>query len=333
MKTKLLLPALLLSICAFAQEPIYSFYNLSSPESADGYELFTSPTTIDQGSGGASVEWNFTDLVSVGQSGTQVFLPTPEELIEYPGSTLVVSTVMTGGETNYYLSVNDAGTSLTGAVTSGAVLNYTDNAFIGDFPLAYGYTNTDAVAGTFEMDGIEGTFTGTANVSLDAYGSLSVNDADAINVTRLKTVQELTLIYMGIDIGTVTQIMHSYYTSLAGLATGGPIFRSITNHVVVPSLSIDETTNAYELYTATLGINNPKLPSNKLSIVPNPVNNIVHFEGSAVVNTVTITDVTGKIVLTANEANNVDVSTLNPGIYFVSAQSDKGVAVTKIVKQ
>ena len=343
MKTKLLLPVLLLSISAFAQEPIGSFYSSTIVDGAvyeDKYLLVDSETPIDQSAAGANVVWNFNGLVEYTQSYTSVIIPSVADVAEYPTTNWKVQTRTISGNgeniTNYFLNVNDiGGTSLTGAEASGIVLNYsTNNAFLGDFPLSYDYTNTDQVAGTFEGQGVEGTFTGTGTVTVEAYGTLTVNEgiANATPVTRLKTVQNLTLNYLGFPIGTLTQTIYSYYNTDV-LATG-PIFRSITTHVVVESAGVDQTVSSLESYEATaLNVKDVTLPLNKLSIIPNPVNNVLHFEGDKNINSVSITDVSGKIVLTANASNDINVSALRSGVYFVLAQTETGVKVTKIVKQ
>ncbi|TRW26535.1 T9SS type A sorting domain-containing protein [Flavobacterium zepuense] len=343
MKTKLLLPALLLSIAGFAQEPIGSFYSSTIVDGAvneDKYLLVDSETPIDQSAAGANVVWNFDGLTEYTQSYTSVIIPSAADIAEYPTTNWKVQTrTITGnGEniTNYFLNVNDiGGTSLTGAEASGIVLNYsTNNAFLGDFPISYEYTNTDQVAGNFEGQGVEGTFTGTGTVTVDAYGTLTVNEgiADATPVTRLKTVQNLTLNYLGFPVGTLEQTIYSYYNTDV-LATG-PIFRSITTHVVVESAEVDQTVESYESYEATaLNVKDITLASNKLLVVPNPVNNVLHFEGNTVVNSVSIADITGKIVLIANTANDINVGALNSGVYFISTQTETGVQFTKIVKQ
>jgi hypothetical protein len=301
-----------------------------------GYQLVTSPSGPDQSATGANVAWNFNDLVAVTETVTEVMLASSEEIASYPGSTLTVKTTTNGGGTTYYfLAVDDiGGTSLTGAETSSVTLNYTtNNGFIGTFPLSYGYTNTDVVAGTFEASGVAGTFSGTATSTVDAYGTLTVNEGSANNtpVTRLKTVQQLNLTYMGIPVGTLNQTVYSYYNN--NLQPLGPVFRSITNHIVVPLNNIDETQTTLESYDASLlGMPAAQLP-NSIAIAPNPVGSILHLAGDAEITNITITDTAGRVVLQANAANDVPVSHLSTGIYYVSATANNTVKTLKMVKE
>lgn len=83
-----------------------------------------------------------------------------------------------------------------------------------------------------------------------------------------------------------------------------------------------------------------KLVSNDLFVVyPNPVNDIVNI--SLVSNTleieinkVTISDVNGRIVKEFNSSlNQLNVSDLNSGVYFLNIETQNGKATKKIVKQ
>jgi hypothetical protein len=87
----------------------------------------------------------------------------------------------------------------------------------------------------------------------------------------------------------------------------------------------------YEILTATLGTD--KLSLNKTAIAPNPVADVLHFSGDAVITAVTVTDLSGRVVLQSKSANDIAVSHLTTGIYNVSVQSGSGTKALKMVKQ
>lgn len=335
MRRKLLIPALLFAMASQAQDAIGSFYSFTN-NSTDNYSLVSSSTDLNEATGGANVTWNFTNLTQESTTTTQVTTPAADDVATYPGSTMMVETVSltnSGSNTTRYFINQDltGGMSLTGAEASGMVLNYsTNNAFIGAFPLSYGYTNTDQVAGTFDGLGYSGTFTGTGTSTVDAYGTLTTNVGVANNtaVTRLKTVQNILLYYSGIQAGTLTQTIYSYYNS-ATLSTG-PLFRSITSHLVVALAGINQTVSSLESYTTTAGTQ--KFNTNKIVVAPNPVNDILHFSGAADFTNVSITDAAGRTVLKAS-GNDINVSHLSAGVYYVTAQTEAGSLSSKIVKQ
>jgi uncharacterized repeat protein (TIGR01451 family) len=88
-------------------------------------------------------------------------------------------------------------------------------------------------------------------------------------------------------------------------------------------------------FVENLGIK--EVVSNNIIIYPNPVNDIFNFEtGNKKVSSVSITDITGKIILQnkVTKENHTNVSTLSPGIYFVKIQLETGAQQTlKIIKK
>ena len=346
MKTKL--PLLLLglfTVAAFAQQQVGTFYTypsvLAIPEVAQAFDDYAlvSSQTIDETQTGENIAWNFNDLQFIANTHTQFRPVTTEETTQYPQANYVVETYIDGQEdpTRYILSIDDnmlSDFSLAGADMGSYNLVYTDMGFIGDFPLSYGYTNTDDVAGTFTLETVSGTFTGTATVSVDAYGTLSVNQgmADNLPVARLKAIQLLELSLSGMPIGTVEQTLYQYYSTNGGDMNPNPYFRSINMHLTVPALLIDETTQTYESYIGTTaGVQS--FSKSNFAIAPNPVADVLHFEGEAVINSVSITDASGRIVLKSNSSNNIQVSHLSSGIYYVNIEGDNGSQVIKMLKK
>lgn len=341
MKLTLLLSALFISGVTFAQETIPAFYDFNTiPGSAEGdyYHFATLQTALDETATGANVIWNFNGITSNNRSSTVVIVPTAEDVATFPGSTMLVQTTTTTGVgtssvTKYYLASNaSGGTSLTGFDAAGIILNYsTDNGFIGNFPLTYGYSNIDTVAGTFEGMGLSGTFTGTGVSIVDAYGTLNTDLVFAENIpaTRLKTVQDINLIYMGATVGTLTQTIYSYYYGVLD----GPAFRSITNTLTVPSMEINQTTRSAEAYTEMILSTGNLISENKTAIAPNPVANVLHFSGNDAITGVTITDTAGRTVLQIKASNDIMVNHLSAGVYYVTVQSGNITEVQKMVKR
>lgn len=77
--------------------------------------------------------------------------------------------------------------------------------------------------------------------------------------------------------------------------------------------------------------------SNKFSVYPNPVNNVININNSenALINEVTITDINGRTIKNVNSnvsQTEINVSELNTGVYFLKINSDIGNAIKKFVK-
>lgn len=338
MKKILLTASLLLSLTALAQTPIQAFYSASLIPEDDNithYVMVTPASPIDQSDtgNGSAMAWNFNNLSVVTTTATSVVAPTNDDIANFPGTTLVVETNTQGGNpTYYYLADGQQGTNITGAETSQMTLKYTTGGLIGNFPMSLNEQYMGGVTGTFQGNGVEGTFTGTALSTVDAYGTLTVNQGfeGPKNVTRLKIEQNLTLNYMGFPVGTLQQTIYSYYS--ADLVAG-PVLRSITTHIVVTPAGIDETQSTMEIYDqATNGLNDNSNLLAEVVIAPNPVKDVLHIAADFDIEKMTITDALGRTVL-QGKGNDVSVSHLPAGIYHVAINSLKGSTSLKMVKQ
>jgi len=334
MKTKLPFLFLLLPVLFFAQAPINDFFSV--PMST--YAIVESNPAIDQSASGAGLVWDFTNLTSLGTNTDTYAVPTAGELTTYPGTT-EVSTVTTSGsmEENKIFAKDIAGAfSFTGVSTAGVELNYiTDNAFLGTLPLSFTDTTSDAVAGTFTSDSGSGTFAGTITTTVDAHGTLSMNDLGegdySGSVTRLKVVQDLTLT-VSIFTGTVFQTSYYYYDN----SNGNLVFRSNTADIEFAIAGIDDTITLNESFlTNPLSTPNNVFVENEIKVIPNPVSDILNIKlnQNEIIKTIILTDVSGREVLRVQEnISSLNVSQLKTGLYLANIITDKGVFVKKFVK-
>lgn len=73
---------------------------------------------------------------------------------------------------------------------------------------------------------------------------------------------------------------------------------------------------------------------NQISIYPNPVKNTLHIiQANSNINTISIYNVIGKLVLSTNYSNTINLSKLNSGLYFVKFNMDNKVVIKKIIKE
>lgn len=336
MKTKLLCLLLISSVSVFAQSPINTFYI----DDADAFAVVTSNTPIDHSASGANLNWNFNQLVSVGDSNYFTLAPTASEITQFPNSNHVINSVATSNQvtSTSKLFVKDVANtiSITGLQATDLELNFsTNNATLGAFPMNYGFSNTDPLAGTYTYGTYSGTFTGNIVTAVDAYGTLTTNVGGGNNlpVTRLKTIITINLNYGFItNVGTITQTTYSYYTST------NMEFRSATTTALVPLASINQTDTVMESYMGSLGIETSHLQANQADILPNPVSNRLNFYAYASDNLIplsyTIIDSNGRVVLKREtEEASIDVSLLEKGIYIAKIATNKGTVTKKIIKE
>lgn len=80
-----------------------------------------------------------------------------------------------------------------------------------------------------------------------------------------------------------------------------------------------------------LSVDDLDTSENKISFSPNPVNDILHF--NELVDEITLYDITGKILETKSNSNQIDFSKYSKGIYLISVERVNGLKETlKIVK-
>ncbi len=319
---------------SIAQTDIDDFLN-ATPSS---YDVVSATPAIDQTLDGANVTWTFNALTKSDDASDAYTTPTAMEMSTYPGTTMVSTTTIAGGD-DVTLFIRDIASALsfTGGIAEGLTLNYsTDNAFIGTFPLSYLDTNGgDAISGSFTFTGgTAGTFTGTITTEVDAYGTLTLNDvgsgAYSGTVTRLKLVQNLTLMAttpLPLTTGA-TQTAYFYYDS----SNGNLVFR--TNQVVVPLLSVDRI-RMESLSSSTLKNDTPIADEMAMKISPNPVREKLNLflKEETLIKTIEIFDITGRqVLMSSTKESSIDVKDLDDGIYIAKVETDKGTIARRFIK-
>lgn len=87
-------------------------------------------------------------------------------------------------------------------------------------------------------------------------------------------------------------------------------------------------------YRINTGINQRNFADN-LNVFPNPATDLIQFKlpVNQILNSLIITDVSGKVVYNANNYSQVDISLLNAGLYFIAVTTDLSTFTGKFIKQ
>lgn len=342
------LPFLALLVCAsgFSQSPIGHFSGALSPE-LDGisgriYERGTFATPVDESATGADASWDFS---SVAFNLTQTYangIPSENEIALYPGTNFKTGMTSEEGETAAMFSMTDDIGGFTILGNEGGIYNLkfdTDAAFVGVFPMSFGYTNDDTVAGTFLYNGplgnFSGSFSGTMTSQVDAYGELTFPDPanegsnTTVSATRLKVTLQVTFGTPEFpNAGTLTQISNYYYTGAEN--DQWPKIRSLRNQVSVPLLSInDDTTVLERSLDVTLGTADASLKN--IVLYPNPASDRLYVS-SEEVKSIKIASMDGKIVASAS-GNSIGIENLVSGMYIVNVETESGIVSRKFIRK
>ncbi|XMO85266.1 T9SS type A sorting domain-containing protein [Algibacter sp. AS12] len=330
MKTKLLILACFYTVLSFGQS--VSTYH-SAPNT--NFTLLGPATGMDQTATGANANWTLTNFTQGNTYVDTYTAPTASELSSYPGTTNVLSIINEANTSNpnqFFLAENGSGSAITGISQGDIELNYsTNNAFIGMFPMSFGTNNSGPVSGTFSFQGTNGTFTGTFSASIEAYGTLTVGTTYSETVTRMRVDQSLSFSVPPIlnNVGTLTQTVYYYFNN----TTNNLDFRYSYTNIVAAALNIDQTSESFEFNTTdnTLSSNDFNLAA-ITKLYPNPAQNAisVNIPNSETVKSFLIYDNQGRIVSARSEHyNNIDISNLNTGLYFLNIQTNSGKVFNK----
>ncbi len=86
-----------------------------------------------------------------------------------------------------------------------------------------------------------------------------------------------------------------------------------------------------DLQDTILGLSDFQI-ENQISIYPNPVKNILNIKHTNIsIDNGSMYDVSGKLVLSTSDSRTIDVSNLNPGLYFVKIEIENKEVIKKIV--
>lgn len=215
-----------------------------------------------------------------------------------------------------------------------------DEAKAMDYPFSNGSSFSDDFEGeiNFTFQGFPQTsaVTGTIHASIDGQGTLMLPGATTItDVIRYKTVD--TTYANVIVLGDIEIIRNQYeYYDIANSSL--PVF----THTTLIAQNVGSTTpiSAQTMVLSSVEADDfaslNETNSFELSVYPNPATNEITLNGEFTSNAVaTIFDQSGRVILSSEVSNgsNLNISSLESGIYIVSIQDNGAISTTNIVKK
>ena len=248
---------------------------------------------------GANATWDLSAATAT-LAGTVEFLDmadTPYEM-DYPEANFAMKFISALGSSSYSL-FNHSGSILeevannVGTADAVSFLNYR-TALV--FPFTFNLSNTD----TYQKENQQEK---TISNNYDAYGTFIANGFNNENIVR---------IYIN-DNGNQS----ANWWAGAPLR---PLFNASGDGFIL-----------WELTSTTTGIS--EINSKDIfSLYPNPASNQLNVINKESISKIEIYDAVGKLQLSTTQTS-IDISNLKPGVYFVKAFSEKGIASQKFVKK
>ncbi len=260
-----------------------------------------------------------------------------------------------GSANTYFLKNNDGFYELGfQVVTSQGPVVVTNNPPkpVVNFPVTYNTNNVNNFSITSTGGGL--TTNTVLNITIDAYGDITIIDGDINNPTVTKRENFLRVVTESEDIVEVPAVgnvniftkIFSYY--VAGLPEPVAIYSAAKLRseldpmlwLAFPQLAWqDRIECAYNIpYATTPPSGLTQVEERLFNIFPNPTNGIINFNFDSLPTqniSIEIFDLNGKKVKdTHNTQNNwsIDLSDLNPGIYIVNLNIDGRVFPSRIIK-
>lgn len=296
MKEKLLSAIMALSAIAFAQPTFNYNSNHSIGNTSILYIIGGATTPLQQT--GAAVTWDLSSN-TVTQSGIfDIVDPaTTPNGANYPSANTCFKQTVTGQGTTYTYMVDS--TSILYSIATGIGGSnptiWTQRDKLLSYP--FNYMNSFSSVRQSSMGSPE-SFTRT----YDAYGTLIVNGKTYNNVIRIAKNPGNAMWF-----------------------TTSPVWFPII-------IQINSTTFIYNEPTFVMGINGQSNTVVNMFIHPNPAQDKVKISTNGTINKVEVINLAGELQKTELNINEINISDLSQGMYFIKIYSNKGTAIQKIIK-
>ena len=291
-----------LLICSFFAnaQPVLNNTDFGTDLSGTGYS--GTPSSLSQGNDGPDQVWDFSGL-TLTQNSTTTNITSVSSNFSNQNYVLEITNNNNISVKTYFRRSDSSFESL-GIEVLGQANKYTDTSIMYTFPYTYNTTITDTYKGITDIS--PKSFT----TVYDAYGTLITPLGTYTNVIRQKKTEGTTVNYIWIQTNPFFILMEKTITN--GTSSSISVFKN----------------------TSPLGVD-PIEPKKAMAVFPNPAHTELNIQlpEQETLDCVAITDITGKIVLKQDQnLNQINVSNLANGLYFIEAHSGNKKFQTKFIK-
>lgn len=270
---------------------------------------------------GNDFKWNFKDLTNDQELNSIIWKPfasaTEQQRVTYNTSTYYIDDE-TGNKPTYFFSNDKSSHKLQGFDFSGQSYIYSKPLDYYIIPMKFG--NKHESNFSFKEGDTEGLFSTT----YDGEGTLTLPSGEFKNVHRIRIFTRTVFD----DKSDTTYTWEYHYIQKE---TGVILLRLLEGE---PTTAPGQSFYSYEYYEGPATSVNEEL-SNLTSLYPNPAStNLIIEVPNSIVSNYEIVDLNGVKILSSEYTNNIDISSLNSGVYFIKATLiNQEVVMKKFVKQ
>lgn len=330
-KNHLLIIVLFLDLCSIAQTTLTKAFN--QPLLGDmNTKLVCDSVGVVPKNVGANQLWDFSNFILTSNVETSNYISTSAGGgASYTGSSFVESF----GSTKFFMKATATQYEIVGIENPSFALNMNGNTAIQFvWPVAMGYSKTDAFSGTAHANNLNGNVAGNIVSTASGYGTLIIPGGNTFyGVLQVKIRITATASFLfGITTVNLKAVDYTYYDA--------------SHKFPLLTVSYADVTGAYTSKAASIRVNDGIVGINDLNfdatfnIFPNPAkDNIkVSLYNPTMANcTIEIMNTVGQTLQTVNLgsdvnlSNDISISNLAPGLYLVKTTLGHKVGVRKLI--
>lgn len=325
-KSFTLLFSLAIVLATFAQSTITrTSYDYSFGED---YDMSTvDAETFGAISEGANMTWDYSGLVSTNTFTSYIVSPTSS-----PNNSSFSPATYCGydGDATYsYIYVDNSIYEMIGIDRTGTIMAYSDPERLMQFPFTYNTTFSDDFVVDFLSNGVDFHREGTVTVTGVGYGSVTTPAGSFTDVLLIKTVEVYSDEYEMMEgfpqtINYTSNIYHWIKPNVQGA-------------LLTYSESITDFGDAKSaMYLVSPNVRIKEINKLKVDMYPNPTKDFVTIKTESNINSVSISNSLGQVVLKQNFYLNefkINILDLESGIYFVNIQGKEESSISKLIKE
>lgn len=282
---------------------------------------------------GAGQTWNFSTMTvnSATETSTYMAVSSTPNPTMYPAATIAEQQ----GTNNYtYYKSTSTTFEVQGFSNPGFDMNFSNSVVFANWPIGFGYSNTDSGGGVGSAGPATVAISATANVAAPGNGTIVLPG----NVTLNNILQVITTITITQVSGTTTvnqlQKNYDYYSATQKFPVMTMQYQSQTSGTVT-SLNFSAWVNK----NVVAGISSNTL-ADGFSVYPNPAKDVLNIALNNKLNeevTATLNNMLGqpvKAIVLGTEGvinSQINLSDISRGIYTLNVQAGKNTSVKKIV--
>ncbi len=285
-------------------------------------------------SSGVNQLWDFSNFILTSNVETSNYISTSAGGgASYTGSSFVESY----GSTKFFMKATATQYEIVGIENPSFALNINGNTAIQfAWPVAMGYSKTDAFSGTAHANNLNGNVTGNIVSTAPGNGTLIIpggNTFYGVLQVRIRITATASFL-LGVTTVNLKAVDYTYYDA--------------THKFPLLTVSYADVTGAYTSKAASIRVHDGIVGINDLNfdatfnIFPNPAKDNFNVSLNNIINahcTIEILNSLGQTIQVhqlGNDkqiSNNISVSNLTSGVYFVKTTLGDKVSVRKLIKE